>query len=373
MKKLIKPLLQVFSLILVVVSVIVFVSNFLSFQCSSDEARLKLFYNEEENSFDVMLFGSSSVRAGFIPTKAYENYGLTSFDYCVNHMPLPAIPYMIKEAFSTQSPKLIIIDINAITYCNKESTHSKSVGFTDVIKNGKNKNEAILALSDDVNWEDDLRFVKYHKNIYNLSKCFKYGTYYQLYGEHKTILKGYTTNPAKITPFTADKVLDHNSMHKIADFNEYETECVNSLLEYCETIKNQTEILFVRFPRPTVKNLNEWEIEYINAMEQILVNAGYDFIDFTDNIEEIGLDMLKDFTDETHVNHFGAEKFTDYLCEYLLENYELPTHEGLSDWDKCVEIANSYYDLVKKETEKETKKEYFEFDLAKRNKIFGVA
>lgn len=373
MKKLIKPLLQVFSLLLVVVATIVFVSNFLSFQCSSDEARLKLFYNEEEDSFDVLLFGSSSVRAGFIPTKAYENYGITSFDYCVNHMPMPTLPFMIEEALSTQSPKLIIIDINSITYCNKETTHTKSVGFTDVIKNGKNKEEAIKALSDDISWEDEITFVKYHKNVYSLSKCIKYGTYYGLYGNNKTILKGYTTNPVKITPFPEEKVIDHQLMTDVAEFNEYESECVENLIDYCETIKDKTKILFTRFPRPTIKNLNEWEIAYINAMENILVDAGFDFVDFSDYLDEMGIDMLNDFTDETHFNIFGAEKFTAYLSEFMLMNYNLPTHEDLEDWDKCVEHANQYYEFIQEETLKETKRECFEFDLAKKYKIFGVA
>ena len=373
MKKIVKPILQVLSLALVLVTVILFISNVLCFQCSSDEARLKLFYNEKEDSFEVMLFGSSSVRAGFIPTQAYEKYGITSYDYCINHMPMATTKYMIKEALSTQSPKLIVIDINAITYCNKEATHTASVGFTDSIKDGTNRSEAIKALSDEESWEDQLSFVKYHKNIYSLSKCLKYGTYYQLYGNHKTILKGYTTNPAHITPFEDEQVLDHNQLTEVATFNEYESECVEDLMNYCNTIKDTTEILFVRFPRPTIKNLNEWEMKYINAMEKRIEEEGYTFVDFTDYLDEIGIDMLTDFTDETHFNQFGAEKFTDYLCEYMKANYELTEYSDLSDWDYCVEMAKPYYEVIKDETLKQTYQEYFELDFAKRYKVFGVA
>ena len=287
-------------------------------------------------------------------------------------MPLPAMKYVIKEALSTQSPKLLIVDINAITYCNEETTHMKSVGFTDSIKDGENKTEAIKALGDNTNWENQISFVKYHKNIYNLGTCIKYHKYYELYGENKTILKGYATNPTKISPFGDDKVLDHNTFTDVAEFNDYEKECVNDLLAYCDSIKNDVKILFVRFPRPTLKNYNEWEMDYINAMEKLLIDKGYEFVDFTDYLDEIGIDMLKDYADETHLNHFGAEKFTKYLCEYMLENYDLTINSDLSDWDQCVEIANRYYDVIKQETLNETRKECFEFELAGRFDVYGI-
>ena len=76
MKK--KIILQLSVLVAFVVALLLFISNVLCYQCSSDEARLKLFYNEEKNSMNLMLFCSSSVRADFITTKAYETFGITS-------------------------------------------------------------------------------------------------------------------------------------------------------------------------------------------------------------------------------------------------------------------------------------------------------
>ncbi len=373
MKKVIKPILQVLSLLLVVIAVAIFVSSLLPYQCSSDEARLKLFYNEKEDSMEVILFGSSSVRAGFIPTKAYEEYGLTSFDYCMNHMPLPAIKYSIKETLQHQSPNLIVVDINGITYCNKETTNSKSVGFLESMKAGANKKEASLALSDSNGWEDNVSFIKYHKNIFNLPTCIKYSKYYDNFGSNQTVLKGYTTNPAAIAPFTQDQIIDHNSLTGVAKLNEYEQQSVDELLKYCDTIKDEVEILFVRFPRPTFKNFNEWEMEYINAMENRVVEAGYTYVDFTDYLDEIGIDTTTDYADDTHFNQMGAEKFTKYLCEYMLDNYTLTTRTNLPDWDKCVEIANKYYEVIKEETVKSTRKSFYEFDLAKRYNTFGIA
>jgi len=156
------------------------------------------------------------------------------------------------------------------------------------------------------------------------------------------------------------------------EFNDYEKNAVSTLLDYCDTIKNTTQILFVRFPRLTIRNYNESELKYINEMERYVVNRGYDFVDLSDYIQDIGLQTQEDFVDETHLNHFGAEKFTDYFSKYILFNYDITRNYGLSDWDKCVEYANKYYELIKEGTLKENHKEYFELDLAREFGVFGI-
>ena len=111
---------------------------------------------------------------------------------------------------------------------------------------------------------------------------------------------------------------------------------------------------------------------YINAMEMAIDSKGYRYIDFTDLLDEMNIKFDTDFADETHLNHFGAEKLTDYLCEYILDNFSIKTDRKLKDWDQCVEHANKYYELVKEGTLKGNKKEYFELDLAEEYQIYGV-
>jgi len=374
MKRILKPLLQLVSLFLVLISLILFVSQVLCFQCSSDEARIKLFRNESQNSLEVVLFGSSAVRADFIPTKAYENHGIRCFDYSINHMPLPATMYMIQEVLQTQNPELIVIDINGITYCNEEITTNKSVALLELMQEGEIKDAALKELTTKDSWENNIPFIKYHSNIWNLSRCLKYSSYYEKFGDNKTILKGYTTNPAGLLKYEDDEILDHTKIPDDVDFefNDYEKNAVSTLLDYCDTIKNTTQILFVRFPRLTIRNYNESELKYINEMERYVVNRGYDFVDLSDYIQDIGLQTQEDFVDETHLNHFGAEKFTDYFSKYILFNYDITRNYGLSDWDKCVEYANKYYELIKEGTLKENHKEYFELDLAREFGVFGI-
>ena len=371
MKK--KQIIQISSIFAFVLALLLLVSNVLCYQCSADEARLKLFYNEEKNSLNLMLFGASSVRTDFIPTKAYENHGITSYNYCINAMPLPTTKYMIAEALQYQSPEIIVIDINGITYCNKQFTETQSVAFTETMKHSTNRNEALLDIYDGSRtWEDDISFIKYHKNIINLGQCINYASFYQNYGDNASILKGYSTYATTVEDFTNFNIINPNDITDFQTFNDYEIESINSLLDYCDSIKNDVKVVFSRFPRITTFNNNEWEIPYVNSFAKIIKDRGFDYIDFYNHMQDFDLNYSTDFSDFTHLNIFGAEKFTEYLCDYLKTNYNLTANCNNSKWDTCVEYANQFYEVIKKSTLKKEFIEFYEFDLAKKYNIFGV-
>ena len=366
-------IIQLSTIIMVIILLVVSIGNVLCYSCSSDEARLKLFYNEEENSMDLVFFGSSAVRAGYMPTKAYENYNIKSYNYGVNHMPLPATKYMIQEVLQYQSPQVIVIDINGITYCSQSFTETKANIFTDSIRAGENKTNALNDLfGSNRDWEDEVSFIKYHKNILYLSKCLSYKKCYENYGNNATILKGYTTNPTDIKDFSEAKLIDPNTLEDVVTFNDYEQKTVDELLDYCDSIKDKVKIVFARFPRVTIKNFNEWEMGYINAMQLAVEERGYVYVDFYDYIEDFDLDLAKDFNDDTHLNVFGAEKFTNFICNYLITNHDLIASEDDSKWEQCVSYANEYYEHIKESTINKEGKEFYEFELAKTLGVYGV-
>ena len=62
---------------------------------------------------------------------------------------------------------------------------------------------------------------------------------------------------------------------------------------------------------------------------------------FNDYFDEIGLDLENDFFDKRHVNFKGATKFSDYLSEYIEDNYELSGKEHDADlWQRRIEKIN---------------------------------
>ena len=51
------------------------------------------------------------------------------------------------------------------------------------------------------------------------------------------------------------------------------------------------------------------------------------------------MDYSTDFWSENHYDALGAEKVTDYLCTYIIDNFELPDHSA----DPRYEIWNEEY------------------------------
>ena len=366
-----KKVISLSSIVLVIILTFTFISTALSSQCSPDEARLKLFYNEKENSLDMVLIGSSAVRADFIPTKAYENYGIRSFDSTIDHMPLAATEFMIEEVLKYQTPEVLVIDINGITYCDEATTEEKSRGFVDCLRQGKNKDNAYNSLYKDANWEDELPFIKYHSNYNSLVKCLKFKDLYERYGSNATLLKGYTSNPTNVYKKEQEDLLDPSTITKKQEFNEYELHVTTRVLNYCDQVKDEVKIIFVRMPRLTVLNESEEEIPFINTFADMITARGYEYLDFCSDYANY-VDGATDFNDRTHLNIFGAEKFTNYFCELIETKHQFNKEARSEDWNKCVELANEYYKLAKESTLEKERKEFYELDMAKTLKVYGV-
>ena len=74
-------------------------------------AKIKGFYAEEENSLDVIFFGSSQLYADIAPAVLFKEYGIVSYDFCANEQPLWITYFYIKEALKHQNPDVVVVDV----------------------------------------------------------------------------------------------------------------------------------------------------------------------------------------------------------------------------------------------------------------------
>lgn len=65
------------------------------------------------------------------------------------------------------------------------------------------------------------------------------------------------------------------------------------------------------------------EYAYSDAMKEYAENNDAVYINLFEHVDEIGLDVKADFQDKTHLYTSGANKVSDYLGEFLVENYDL--------------------------------------------------
>ena len=113
------------------------------------------FYKERNNSIDVLYVGNSCIYTGVSPMEVYKHTGITGYAFSTSGQRMVSSYYFIKEAFRTQQPKLVILEIGeAFTGIDKNDEMSIRRAI-DSLKFSKNKLEMI--------WDEDYRLSNYDK------------------------------------------------------------------------------------------------------------------------------------------------------------------------------------------------------------------
>lgn len=126
---------------------------------------------------------------------------------------------------------------------------------------------------------------------------------------------------------------------------EPETEqTLNELLNYCDSLGDDKQVLFVLSPY----SMKSGEAEKFNTAADIVQARGYNVLNCNqpDITKEIGLDWKKDFYNSKHVNYMGAEKYTKYLAEYISEHYDMPDRRGDEKYESWSEAYEHYREFV---------------------------
>lgn len=303
------------------------------------------FYAERENSLDMVYLGGSACYRYWNPLQAFESEGIASYNLATSSIQPEFYELLIKEIYKTQKPKLIIIDARAFQYRAVETPTEVAYRYVltgmplsrnkiDFIQNNVKK----YLGQDEISYYFDI--IKYHRDTKNekindqIKMAFKKyendakGFYPRQKIEKKPIVEKYNTNVKM----------------PISDVSE---EILMNLLRYIKT--TDCQYLFIVSPYMET----EEHKENFNYIEEIIHNYGYDFLDCNDYYEEMQIDFSTDFFDDAHVNILGAEKYTDFLLEYLKQNYSLPDRrDEYQDWVNLLPKWNEQYNIMKEATQK---------------------
>ena len=304
------------------------------------------FYQEIGDALDVTFIGNSTLREGFSPLDLWHEYGITSRGLSSS----PTHPEVIKNAIphviDAQHPKAIFIDINGLTFQKKANAEFFIKQYYSSITNEDYKKDLEEKYSYLLDKGNEFEPFKNHNN-------FRQQQHWEsiVYpAQFKT--KGYYPNKIvyKVKPLEEDK---DAVMDLPTDGKEYYEE----ILSVCEQYKDQVKFYFTKMPRYNT-NKNQLEETYmLRSIKDDIASRGYTFIDFSEHLDEIGLNPEQDFKDFEHLNHLGAKKFTHYFGEYLKDsvNLEVKDHPEnvVNDYNKAYDDT---YEFLKKIEDKLNKK-----------------
>lgn len=262
---------------------------------------------EPEETIDILVLGDSLSYSSVSPMSLWNRHGYTSFVCGQPGQNMRETKEILEIALSTQSPKVVILETNAI--------------FQDRLK-GRTLSETVDALFNyylplfrghDV-WKSLVMKKEYAEVGFAKYKGFPFRSDVKPYEKGEYMKK---TDQIEVLP---DKNIEH----------------LQNVIDMCRD--SGTDLILLGTPSPSNYNYS-----IHNAIAELADKQELTYIDMNLMTDELGIDWKTDTLDKgDHLNLSGAEKVTEYLGRYLSDNYSLTDHRGDTAFDQWTKVAAEY-------------------------------
>lgn len=261
---------------------------------------------EKDNTIDLLVAGDSESYTSVSTMDLWDQAGIAAYDCGQPAQKIQETYYILKTAFKTQSPKLVILETN---------TMFRDPGFLKNIQ---------LSLTEPLAYYFPV--IKYH----NAWKALFDGP-----GGLKQSYKGFEIRN-KVVSYDGDEEYMKETKDK-AEIPETARIYTEKIIKLCR--KNGADILLVSAPSPQNYNYKKH-----NSLEEFAGENNVPYVDLNIKNRDIGIDWKKDSYDKgDHLNISGARKVTEYIGKYLADNYQLPDRRNKADWQEWAEQAREYF------------------------------
>ena len=282
------------------------------------------FHSLEENSIEVIGYGSSHMWRGLNVMEMYKNYGIGAYNYGCNWQHINTTSLFFHDSLRTQSPKIVLIETFFINDLLKDTNINGEIYYTRAIPDSKEKEKYLKQCFGD----SKERYLSYylplyafHDNWVNISKeSFQKNS--NSYDFKKNM--GYYYNDDTI-PIT----IKDSSEYQQLSLSQDAKDVLDDIIRICK--KKNIQVIFFTIPHSEGN-------PYHDAISQYAEENQCSYIDLFDSIEEIGIDLDSDFADVGHLNNKGADKVGQFMGKYISENYQYQDMKTVKNnmWEKNI-------------------------------------
>lgn len=326
--------------LLIFIMIFLVLQRTLRYKWEKDEnISIRMEQYENEKFIDVVYFGSSPIYASMYPMVMWGEYGIPSYNLGISMQNAMLTYYQVEYALKYQKPKVIVIDLCALTSSRSadeekweptyrkvietmEDTEIKSYAIKDIVEN--NANQDYLSYY--------FPLVRYHSRWNELTQIDfdskLWDKWYDIYKKGALMSKD-------IEPISTNMIITNEKNVEIDLINK---NYYDKILELC--LENGIEVVVVTLPRYD----GTWGGSMQQATYQYCVDNDIQYIDYSskEKIDEIGLDLQTDFYNTGHLNYNGGKKVTTNLGYYLQQWYGLENHKDDSDYEEWNELYKEY-------------------------------
>lgn len=288
------------------------------------------FYEEREDSLDVVFLGSSHVYSGISPMEMWNLHGISGYDCTSSSQDAIKSYYFLEEIFKYQSPKVVVFDLMSlfIGKTNDEISNRSAFNclrFSPVFVKmawesmNKDNNESLLFLTFPV--------FRYHSRWEELKKIdFESRA-------TRDLAKGYdmsygTVQAVKLTQENFPLLTGDKQTSEVQPIEEESATYIRKMVNLCS--KEGVKMLFIKTP------VTGYTHKMGNAMQNFADECDVPLIDYNLKWQELGIDYTTDFLDTVHLNLNGAQKLSVALGQTLKNTYNIGGHKEdpmYADWN----------------------------------------
>lgn len=266
-----------------------------------------------DDSYEVVLAGSSHMQYGIQPYILEEEFGIKACNTSTAAQSVPTTYYVVKEMIERHSPKVVAVDLFCLFYPENYFTKTRFHQAIDNFTLNKNKAEAIVDLADEDKSEFFLNYSLYHGRWKELTR-YDYTIHTEV-DEKRQLLD-------VVTPFENDFV--PLSKEVKGEIPEVSLEYLEKLVELCE--ETETELILTVVPyRADVDNndvTGVYQQSLYNTCEELAEQWNVDYINMLYNLVDMGFDYSSDMAEFSHLNKSGSEKVTRYFGSIISDKLQ---------------------------------------------------
>ncbi|MCH5257133.1 MAG: hypothetical protein J1D87_07550 [Lachnospiraceae bacterium] len=273
-------------------------------------------YFKYAKDYDILYFGTSHVMYGINPLEIWNEYGLTSYNWGSPTCTLPKIYWKLMNVLDYESPQLVVVDCYRTTWLHKTYNKYRMHEAFDAFPLSYTKWTAIDDLmKDEIRMEDGL----FYTDLERYSILFPVCDYHSRWGELQKIdfVNEFVDTKGCEFEIDVDEPIEISNTSEKAEITENMQGVIylERIIEECQN--RNIPLLLTYLPFPTDETCKKES----NVIQDIADKYGVNYVNFT-NLDVVNYQI--DYSDSaSHMNIAGQKKVSEYLGEYICENYEI--------------------------------------------------
>lgn len=296
-------------------------------------------YYREAGGHDVIFVGDCEVYANFSPLELYREKGITAYVRGSSQQLIWQSYYVLKETLRYEAPKAVVWNVNAMRYGENAAVIKESYNRLAIDQMRWSAEKVGIIRASMTEDESFLSYVfpilRYHSRIYDLTK--EDLTYF--FTEQDTTWNGHLMNQEvkPVGSFPAKRPLADYAFPAIC------YDYLDQMRKLCE--EKGVELILVKAP----SLYPYWYDEYDAQMEAYASEHNLAFYNFTEMVDELGIDFTTDTYDGGyHLNLAGAKKLSAYFAETLATRHGIPDRRNDPEIKAVYDEKLAQYDEAQK-------------------------